>query len=63
MPSSNATGTPAHPGMTITVYKVDPTTGARSGQQTTTVQRPSEAPPMNSGYPPCECPRHREGRS
>lgn len=54
---SNATSTPAHPGLTITVYRVDPATGARSGQQVTQVLRPSSAPLMSSTWPACDCKR------
>ncbi|WP_156727321.1 hypothetical protein [Streptomyces apocyni] len=44
----------AHPGLTITVYRVNSGTMARTSGYTR-VLAPAERPPETLAYPPCEC--------
>lgn len=48
----------AHPGPTITTYRVDPATGARSEAATVSLRPDASTAPMPTmpAWPPCECP-------
>ncbi|MBW8738402.1 MAG: hypothetical protein JF621_15190 [Streptomyces turgidiscabies] len=45
--------------MTLSVYRVDPQTGARTLVRAEHTVQPSTVPDLSSGYPPCACPRHK----
>lgn len=46
----------AHPGLTISVYRVDPRTLTRTPAVARMLPA-SEEPVMSLAYPPCACPR------
>jgi hypothetical protein len=47
---------PAHPGLTVTTWSVDPATGARTESQTRHLPA-ADGPMMDPRYPRCACPQ------
>lgn len=47
-----------HPGLTVSVYRINPQTLERSPVHTRTLA-PLDEPVMNLAFPPCQCPRCR----
>ncbi|MFF9324055.1 hypothetical protein ACF1AY_04980 [Streptomyces sp. NPDC014776] len=45
-----------HPGLTITIYRVNPQTLARTRPRTRVIE-PADGPAESLVFPPCECPR------
>lgn len=48
----------AHPGLTISVYRINPATLERTPVRTRTLA-PLDMPVMSLAFPPCECPQCR----
>lgn len=48
-----------HPGLTISVYRINSTTLERT-RPVTRVLPAADEPVISLVFPPCECPRHRD---
>ncbi|WP_159039630.1 hypothetical protein [Streptomyces sp. TP-A0356] len=46
-----------HPGLTISVYRLDPATGQRTPLRPARHVPPADEPAFSLAFPPCECPR------
>ncbi|MGW0553241.1 hypothetical protein ACWDZ6_03335 [Streptomyces sp. NPDC002926] len=51
-----------HPGLAISVYRVDPKTNARTPVKTCALPAAEELP-FSMAYPPCACPRCSNART
>ena len=51
-----------HPGLTITVYRINGATLERTPMGSRTLLPPAE-PAMSLAFPPCECPRCKDGKA
>ncbi|MEU9015374.1 hypothetical protein AB0D12_37800 [Streptomyces sp. NPDC048479] len=51
-----------HPGLAISVYRVDPQTHVRTPVKARVLPA-AEEPPFSMAYPPCDCPRCSEART
>ncbi|CAM5246952.1 hypothetical protein GCM10010345_04370 [Streptomyces canarius] len=57
MTTTDGDGRVAHPGLTISVYRLDLVTGQRTQVRPPRHVPPSDELPLNLAFPPCECHR------